>query len=481
MDSDDSEDLQVLFDGFIQNSKKKLDIIELHYSKEDCDEGKIKLYDEKLAAYEDFTSGLIEAGFTYLEIINEMNAELSKSDATSTTSGTSTTTVVSPRRRHNDAQAKKEIEQLQHFCIQRRCNEEAALRSLKEIDRYMCQLHAENEELNACVKQMENDMRVKKEKNASSEIPPKPSLQTLDNTDAEIHGHVVSNLLEALQQENFELKQIIERNEKTVQMVSTKPSEAVPQNLAPNECDQKQKMFEQTLLDKDRTIQQLTIELNKMESSVKLENEKFKSNENLQRTQREIDDLNKHGSNIKSLLTSTNSQIKRICSGVSQTSISELERNENKQLEMFKEGYVAINSILKEKYVQLRKQKDHIAYLCVELDECRKANECDILKRSIDKLKKKNDQLNDELNRLTEYTAPLEELKQQAELWKNELEMLKEHERVLARKVVVQDEHIQTLMNERQYLMKMNNNMLESICRCRQELSKYNLELSSTE
>lgn len=479
MDSDDSEDLQVLFDGFIQSSKKKLDIIELQYSKEDCDEGKIKLCDEKLAAYEDFTSGLIEAGFTYLEIINEMNVELSKSDATSTTSGS---TVVSPRRRHNDAQAKKEIEQLQRFCIQRKCNEELALESLKEIDRYMCQLHAEKEELNARVKQMENDLRVEKEKNALSKpISPKPSLQTLDNTDAEIHGHVVSNLLEALQQENFELKQIIERNEKTVQMVSTKPTEVVPQNLMPNECDQRQKMFEQTLVDKDRTIQQLMIELNRMENSVKLENDKIKSNESLQKTQREIDDLNKHGSNMKNLLTSTNSQIKRICSGVSQTSISELERNENKQVEMFKEGYAAINSILKEKYIQLRKQKDQIAYLCVELDECRKANECDILKRSIDELKKENDQLNDELNRLTEYTEPLEELKQQAELWKNELKILKEHERVLARKVVVQDEHIQTLMNERQYLMKMNNNMLESICRCRQELSKYNVELSTTE
>lgn len=126
----------------------------------------------------------------------------------------------------------------------------------------------------------------------------------------------------------------------------------------------------------------------------------------------------------------------------------------------------------------MRKQRTKIAELMKLLEKCQqKDDEILDLKSQAANLKQQNANLSENLSKVKEDPQILDELKQQVENLKNEIRTTKERETLLARKIAMQETHLANLRDERQYLIKINNDMLNSISVCKKELSKFNVDI----
>lgn len=110
------------------------------------------------------------------------------------------------------------------------------------------------------------------------------------------------------------------------------------------------------------------------------------------------------------------------------------------------------------------------------------SEECQKLKKGLlamqierDEQLNKNKQLEIELKNLKATELKLDEMKRQSNHWNDEMDKLKDRDKYFARKLVIQEDFIDTLLCERQNLIQINNDMLTSISICKNELHKYTI------
>lgn len=422
-----SERSQEAFDEFVKKFKDRLEsVIPDAAIAEDCS----KCF-EKLKIYKDFTDGLIKNGANYLNIIEHITEELAKTNDTDVNSIASSSTF-------HEEELVEDLDLLRGWLSKRVGMEMQAIRSLNDLEAFVDGL-IENKH------NLENENRNLKDQLKDCE---ESTLVPIDQT-------ITSNVIATLRHENDDLKQIIIRNKHTLNRIQNKTSDSsTDSDDHGNDCEEQLDALKRKLAEKDRTIEALLAKVKKLMKS--------KSSDSSE-TDSESDKANKSDSSSSASNESHD--------------LTDSENKEQDKLRKLKEGYKELALLLKEKYDKLRKQRDKIKELMKQLEECAAREEESIeLKDLIAQLRRKNEDLTKELDEIKANMDPLDDIKRQFEICNNELERFKQREGVLARKLALQEEHVQTFLEERENMVNMKNDMLNSILICKTELAKYNVE-----
>lgn len=442
-----SEDLQQVFSEFVKKAKDQLAHIDQKYPSDDDFKKECLKYIEKLDIYKIFTERLIEEGTKYLNVITHLNVELSKNDA-DTTSTTSSTILV-------DEKIFEDFEFLRK-CVDKRVNlEQEASNSLVHLQDIVEKLVADKQKL---VNEKQDLLALKAKIDRDEDI--------------------ASSAIATLTQENDELKEIIDRNKEAMKLVpdkKTTTSDYTPDDNIRNElddCMEKLEELRRQLKDKDKVINHLQIQLSAMpksrgDLSKTSDSSSFESKESTEsQSARPKKPHQRSHSDVSQSTTSSDSR-----------DLTDNEKSDNEKLRLFKDAYKELTLILKEKYQQLREQRTKIAELLKKLKECQEKDEELLELKDLNaNLRNKNENLNEQVLKLKEDPKVVDELKKQSENLNTEIETMKERESLLARKLAMQEAHIDTFRDERQNLMKINNDMLNSIAACKKELAKFNVK-----
>lgn len=448
-----SETPRQAFTGLINTFKDRLDSVDLKYSKDRANVGECSKYIEKLSIYNDFTEGLIANGTRFLEIIAHTNELMAKADADIQSIASSTT--------RTDDQVFEDLDFLKRCLAERTGTDTKAIESLNDLEEIVDLLIREHKQLDEENRRLKVQLQ-KREKSSSAGI---------DDT-------ITSNVIVTLRKENEDLKQIIIRNKQTMNMIRNQSSSSSSNSSPPSSDDDRQGDCEEQLeqlrrqsANKDQQIQELLAQLNELKKktsdkpkpSTSSSTPEFTSSESNESTSSSHSEHSSHSSRAD---TSNESH-----------STTDSERKDREQLRKFKDGYKALAALLKEKYEKLREYRSKIVDLLKQLEKCAAIEKESLeLKDLIADLRHQNQKLNDELRECRTNLGPLDEIKKQSELCNSELEKLKEREQLLARKLDMQEKHLQTLLAERENLLKLNNDMLESIAICKAELAKYRVD-----
>ncbi|XP_031630456.1 golgin IMH1-like [Contarinia nasturtii] len=436
-----SAELQQLFQKFIHQFEDELASIDEQYSDDGDEKDECTKHLEKLQVYEKFTDGLRDISEHYLQVISQLNEGLAHIDSASESASTE--------------QIAEDMDFLRK-CLESRVKcEEEAIKSLIDLEEMFSILSRENQALTAENKHLKS---------------------TIKNVDATACEDITSNVIETLKHENKELKNIIKQNKETIKLLGNDSSiNHNDENMRNENYENQLAALKLQLNEKSQTIEMLTHQLQNMSSP-------------------------------SSSTHSTDSN--------NVGSISDVEQNDNEKLQMFKNGYEELKLILKDKYEQLREKRAKLAELTQKLVECEmKGNEADRkliiqqydkiqeLNREVEQLRNESsmrcldvveietqkDQLNEEVtelqiqnNKLNEKLQNMkehyEQNQKQVEDFDIALKKMKEREDLMAQKFVLQEKHVSTLLSERQWLMSLDNEMLNSIAFCKNELAKYKTE-----
>lgn len=449
-----SENLQQVFNDFVRNTKAELDLVDQRYPAGDDLKEECLKYIEKLNIYKKFTEDLIKNGFKYIDVIAHLSEELSKSDPdiTSTASTATDETI------------------FEDFLFLRKCVDkrvgldEEAMRALVHLEGVVEKLVADKQKLLAA----NDEVKVKK-------------------NDPKDDENIAPSAIETLTKENEELKQIIKRNEEVMKLVSTPPSnnettsDVVKDELS--DCLEKLKELQHQLKDKEEAINHLTKQLavdpksnddpSEKPNSISSESkESFASQSDSpiqpRRHQRSRSDVNK----------STSSSDNGSDHGSDSRSLTDNEKRDNEKLRLFKGAYKELAKILKEKYQQLREQRTKIAELSDQLKDSQDKDKqiMELLDLNVN-LKEKVDDLTEDLVKKQEEVKTVDELKQKSKNLQSEIEKMKERESLLGRKLSMHDENLEGFLDEREYLIKISNEMMDSIAVCKKELEKFNTKM----
>lgn len=518
-----SSSLQELFRDSVNRLREQLIAIDEKFPGDDKLEDCIK-YTEKLGIYERFTDGLIENSSQYLGVIGHLKEQLGKndSDGGSIASGSSTP----------DEKLMEDVECLRTCLETRTALEGKAINSLSKLENVINALLKQNAKL--CDENEILNLRVKSDSMSA----------TFDET-------VTMNIITTLNQENFELRQIIERNKKLKKSIQTQAGQSgmIDSDNSDNidssrqiDCAEEINTLQRQLAEKDLLLNQLTSQENKMIRPQTPLSYQAKSNEYQTAESSDAD--------AEADQSARSRKSRRSSSMPSDRSITDSEISDNEKLKIFKDGYQELASILKEKYDQLRKQRAQIDELlkmrsqCLEYEaklreiqkerddllnkskclekevegleqmagQCskyeqnlaelekerdkqlnktkclekeveelqKKANQCSECEQILAKVQKERDDLLNKSKSLEKEVEgmevdlrPLREIERQSECWNDEMDKLRDRERYLARKLVIQEDHINTLLCERQNLIQLNNDMLNSISTCKKEFDRY--------
>lgn len=453
-----SQELHQLFNEFVKNSENDLADIDQQYPDDKAIEEKCAKYVKKLQIYEKFTDGLKDKSEHYLKVINELDDGLASLDE------------LSSQRAQCDVS--KDFDFIRN-CIEKRAQcEEGAMDSLAKLESIVKSL-------------LDQNKRMKSDGIADSGI--------------------ASNVILNLNDDNKKIKDIIKRNKETMILLGSKDVSG-DEDSNPSDHENLMSSLQAQLDEKVKIIDHLTNQI--------------KNSTSIPKTTRR---------------SQTQSQLRQPQRSRSEMSLSETEKEDENKLHLFKNAYKEMASILKEKYQQLRDKNEQIAELMRKLEEFenkKSSEQIDEHKPELDeKCKKdtvpkvesedeKNIGLLDEDAGLRKKTAKSTEdsddeekiglLDEDAELRQKKKKLSEESsdaekidlldedamlrkkqaseefdaktfdskqlESILARKFVLQETHIQTLRDERQKLIKLNNDMLNTIAICKEELSKYKIE-----
>lgn len=435
-----SENFQQVFTDFVSRQKAALAGVDRKYppdvSIDDCTK-----YIEKLKIYKLFTDGLVTSGSNYLRIIDHLNQQMdqlqqSTSDVSSDTS-------------HSEEKVYAELELLRRCLESRIGQDEKAISSLSELESMIYSLLKENARLTG--------------ENKISQSQPQPSTKVA-STGATINENVASNVIQSLTQENKELKQIIDRNRQLKKMIQSKSQDSTDDKdaqVGEINCEEELEELKKQLAKKEKTIEQLSAQIKDLKSKESVA--KTKSTEESGKSPRKT--------------TRSQSDTPRPSPSKDGQSITDSEMRETDMVRKLENGYKELAQLLKEKYEQLRKQREKIAELLKQLEKCAQTEQELVgLKESMAKLRARNKQLEDEIKGLNGNLEALQDFKNQSEHYKYEIDELKKREQIVARKLTVDDEHIKEFMGERQNLLRINNEMLNSIAVCQKELCRFNVE-----
>lgn len=422
-----SESSQDAFNEFVKKFKDRLEIVIPDEAiAEDCS----KCF-AKLKIYKEFTDDLIKKGANYLTIIEHITEELAKTNDTDVNSIASSSTF-------HEEELVEDLNLLRGWLSKRVGMEMQAIRSLNDLEGIVDGL-IENKN------HLENENRNLKEQLKDCE---ESTLVPMDET-------ITSNVIATLRHENDDLKQIIIRNRHTLHLLQNKSSgSSADSDDHGNDCEEQLDALKRQLAEKDRTIEALLAKVKNLMKS--------KSSDSSE-TESESDKANKSDSSSSASNESHD--------------LTDSENKEQDKIRKLKEGYKELALLLKYKYDKLRKQRDKIKELMKQLEQCVAREEESIdLKELIAQLRRQNENLTKELDDIKANMDPLDDIKRQSEICHNELERMKQREGALARKLALQEEHVQTFLEERENMVNMNNDMLNSILKCKTELAKYNVE-----
>lgn len=312
----------------------------------------------------------------------------------------------------DERSAQTELTALKQLLDKKVIEEKHAMHSLRKLETTLHSLKLENRKL--------NDEKKKLELKLAEEEKSMP----------QING--ARSIVKLLRDENDQLRQIIDRHEHTMDAIA----KGEPQH---------------------NDIESLEHQLNEKEQIIMKLNEALaKKNE----TRSEISDLIQHQRNLRPLI---------IDECKDSASLTDAETNDNKKFELFMEGHRELTLLVKEKYRQLREQRAEIKSLKQQLNEQHKNDTSELAAAQA-----KNTELLQQLDQLKQQkSGEVNNLLQQSNEFHRELDDIKQRETIFSRKIRLQDEHINELLQEREALIRLNNEMLESIAKCRGELSKY--------
>lgn len=254
-----------------------------------------------------------------------------------------------------------------------------------------------------------------------------------------------------LKQENKELKEKFKdlpRNLEACQgALSSKESHRSTLKIQPREPDMTKKLaaLKSELNAKDQQITSLTQTLRKFEaqsatqSSAKLPTHKISSGVTKDPISDPGNNLNKHANECDS----------------DESNLTDAELLDKKKIRTLQKGARTMAALIKEKYDQLRDQRDEIACLHLQLDNCHKLR--DSKAGSVFRSENEN-------------CSNCEQLRQRlASISKeNKLQM-----EIYSRKLYLQEGQITTLMFESQQLIYKHGKLMKCINLCHQELSRY--------
>lgn len=417
-----AEDLHQLFAEYVQQLQDQL--VDVDQKHPDTDE-ECRKYVEKLGIYKNFTDGLINNGFQYLDVIKHLKDELAQTNF-DVASITSTGTL-------NDEKIHSDLEFLKNCLHDRRGKEEKALNSLVELEAMVNVLLREN-------------VRLTDENRALHAL-----LEQRDAPESESASNA-KKVITSLNHENEDLKKTI----RELRQASEQPTARRTSMTAERQCDCELEQLSRQLADKDTIIKQLSAQVRDLVRRP-----------SMARASESMDSSCSETSVGGSKLARSRSDETRPSGGADSGSLTDGEKRDHFTLE---KGYKELLALLKEKYDQLRKQRAKIDELTKKLTECLE-NEDELvrLKDECTKLEEERDQLKEDLKEMN----ACEDIKKQATELSLEMEHYREREQILARKLTLQAENISALMAERQHLLKLNNEMLNSISTCKSELGKY--------
>lgn len=427
---------QQAFKEFISKFQDKLNTA----NPDDANKDNCLPYIEQLSVYKEFTDGLIKNGSKFLGIISHLKDELAKND----NDGQSTTSVGSSS--YQDGKILEDLEFLRR-CLDKRVGmEEQAMTSLVDLEGIVDALIRENRKLDDENRRLKNQL---KNTEHSACVP--------------IDDEITANVIATLQQENDDLKQIIIRNRQTMNMIRNKSSDSSSESDDQrNDCEEQLELLKRQLAEKDRRIEELLAKLKDLSKAKSRASEPNDSESDSEKPSDQNEDPSKSDTSTSS--SSNESQY-----------LTDLEKKDEDKLQKLKDGYKELATLLREKYDKLRKQREKIKDLMKQLEKCADSEkEALELKDLVAQLRKKNADLTEELQNL-KTNVPSDDLKNYLELCNNQLESAKQREILLARKLAMQDENQQTLLDERENLIKIHNEMLDSISICKTELAKYNV------
>lgn len=429
---------QQAFKEFITKFQDKLNTA----NPDDANKDNCLPYIEQLSVYKEFTDGLIKNGSKFLGIISYLKDELAKND----NDVQSTTSVGS-----SSIQDGKILEDLDFLrrCLDKRVGmEEQAMTSLVDLEGIVDALIRENRKLDDENRRLKNQL---KNTEHSACVP--------------IDDDITANVIATLQQENDDLKQIINRNRQTMNMIRNKSSDSSSESDDQrNDCEEQLELLKRQLAERDRRIEELLAKLKDLSKAKARANasEPNDSESDSDKPSDKSDDPNKSDASTSS--SSNESQ-----------SLTDLEKKDEDKLQKLKDGYKELATLLREKYDKLRKQREKIKDLTKQLEKCADTEkEALELKDLVAQLRQKNDDLAKELQDL-KTNVPSDDIKNYLELCSNQLESAKQREILLARKLAMQEENQKTLLDERENMIQIQNDMLNSILKCKTELAKYNV------
>lgn len=415
--------MQKAFNDFVTTLREEIRVIDHELAPRVCDESQHNVCQKKFRIYERFTSGLIENAAKYLEIIQHLESELKNPESSAECSSDSSSSSSSPPSEADEKFNQIDLIYLKELLGRKVCEEKRALQSLRKLEKTLFALKLENRKLFAEKSELEAKV-----------IESQKTTPDVDDTGA-------INIAKLLTDENDQLRQIISRNEFTLNAIGGNGTTAIPNSEA---------------ADCMARLEELQRQLNKKEALIAdLKKSIAKKNE----TKSEIEDIKGHQSRVDRLVSDESKKIN------DDSSLSDSETNDNNKLNLLMEGHRQLSALVKEKYSQLRQQRAEIKALKKKLEEYEAAES---KSNELVDIQAKNQVLNNELDRLKEHANQTEDHKRQ-------MELANEREAILARKISIQNDHIHELLEERATLIRVNNEILETIAVCKRELAKYNV------
>lgn len=410
--------MQKAFDDFVGTLREELRVIDNEFSPRVCNDLQHSLCQKKVRIYERFTSGLIENAAKYLEIIHHLESELKNTDSSADCNSDSSSS--SPPSDVDDKFNQIDLNYLKELLGRKVCEEKRALQSLRKLETTLMSLRLENRKLSAEKSELEKTV-----------IESQKMTPDVDDTGA-------INIAKLLTQENDQLRQIITRNEFTLNSIGSHgtPILSYSDNA---DCMNRLEELQRQLNDKEKIIADL-------KESIAKKNE----------TKSKIEEIKGHRNRVHRLVCDESKNI------TDDSSLSESESNDNNKLNLLMEGHRQLSALVKEKYAQLRQQRAEIKSLKKKLEEYEKK---ELKSNEIMGIQARNLELNNEVQQQVDQT----------EDHKRQLELANQREAILARKISIQTDHIRELLEERATLIRVNNEILETIAVCKHELAKYNV------
>lgn len=411
--------MQNAFNDFVSTLREELRVIDHDLSPRACTESQHNLCQKKVRIYERFTSGLIENASKYLEIIHHLESELKNTDSSGECNSDSSSSP--PPSDADDKFNQIDLNYLKELLSRKVCEEKRALQSLRKLETTLMSLKLENHKLSAEKSELEKKV-----------IESQRTTPDVDDTGA-------INIAKLLTQENDQLRQIITRNEFTLNAIGNHGTSIRPNTSDNADCMARLEELQRQLNEKEKLIADLK------ESTAKKNETKSK-----------IEEIKGHQNRVHRLVCDESKNIN------DDSSLSESESNDNKKLNLLMDGHRQLSALVKEKYVQLRQQRAEIKSLKKKLEECEKTEH---QFNEMKGMQARNMELNSELQQQVDQT----------EDHKRQMALADQRESILARKISIQTDHIRELLEERATLIRVNNEILETIAVCKRELAKYNV------